>query len=137
MKPPAPSHRHGKDVLAAFGHQHDYAVVREPGSDVYLLRCKDGRLEDMFLEYERTTRNVLRNAQRNLAQRSIGRSRYLIAVPDERLRSAVRALLNRYLPLELARKFAVVLIGSVERRLTVPLIDQASQNPNTPKRSTT
>lgn len=131
MKTPAPSHRHGKSVLAAFWHQRQFAVVHEPGCDVYAFRCHDGLMEDVFSEYERSTRNVLRNCQRNLVQRSIGRSRYLIAVPDERLRSAVRALLRRYLPPELARKFAIVLIESLERRLTTPLTDHARQDAKT------
>ena len=72
----------------------------------------------MFLEYERTTRNVIRNCQRNQSQLTVGRAKSLIVVDHEKMRATVRRAVRRHLPPESARKFAITLLSRIEQSLT-------------------
>lgn len=117
MRPKAQRHQSAKCILAKFWRRHEFIVQLELGCDVFAFRVRAKGFEQVFTEFEQSTRNVLRNAQRNLEQSCAGDKKFLIVVPDERLRQAVRLKLRRYLPEATARRFAVALLDAIERRL--------------------
>lgn len=111
-------HRYAKAVTGALGEQRGYNVHFEAGTDVVWWRVRSGRLEYVFLEIALSTRNVIRNQQRNDAQRLLGPRKDGIVVPSEKLAGAVRRKLRRYLPEERARRIAVILLCRLEQCLS-------------------
>jgi hypothetical protein len=112
-----PDHQTGKATIATFWRRRDYIAVCEAGCDVLAWRVKNGELQSMFTEYERSTRNVVRNCQRNQSQVVIGTARFLIVVDHERMRAAVRRQLRRHLSPECSRKIGIALLSRIDQSL--------------------
>lgn len=113
-------HKNGKVIIVEFWSRRGFQAFCEAGCDVLAWRIREGRLEFVFCEYERSLRNLLRNCERNQSQTVMGTAKYLVVVPNERLRAAVRRQLQRHFPPATARKFAVTLLSRIERDLANP-----------------
>jgi len=106
-----PDHIVGKQRLAAFWHARRYrCLFEECRADVVALRVANGRVRIVASEYERTSKNLVRNVCRNLAG---GCGAVLVAVPNETLQSAIRRKLQRELPRQLWTKVSVVLLQRI------------------------
>ena len=108
-------HEYGTGLLTRFLVVRSFQAIPDEGCDVFGWRFYEGQVQCAFCEYERSNRNLLRNAQRNLSKPTTGKVSYLIAVPNERLRSAARRELRLLLPEATARRFAIVLLDKIER----------------------
>ena len=107
-------HYQGKANLTAFWARRGFHTVCETGCDILAWRVKDGKLQFVFCEYERSTRNVVRNCQRNQSESMLGITKYLIVVPNEDLRTAIRKILRQYLSPTLARKIGIALLNRLD-----------------------
>jgi hypothetical protein len=106
----AQEHLQGKQDVAGFWFRRGFTVVLEAGCDVLAWKVDHGRLIQVFSEFERSTKNVLNNFGRNQRHARPG-AKYLIVVPDERLRIAVRRIFRQGLPAESSRKVAIALLS--------------------------
>ena len=103
-------HLDGKQQIAGFWIRRGFAVFLEAGCDVLAWKVDDGRLTQVFNEFERSTKNVLNNYARNQRHARPG-AKNLIVVPDERMRASVRRMLRHVLPAETSRKIGIVLLN--------------------------
>ena len=107
-------HHRGKAKLTAFWSRRGFHTISEAGCDVLAWGVKDGTLQFVFCEYERSTRNVVRNCQRNQIEDMLGRTKFLIVVPTEELRYSIRKLLRQYLSPTSARRIGIALLRRLE-----------------------
>jgi len=87
-------HRELKLDIAALLTRAGYDVLFEQrGCDVVgIKRKRDGRLFILGVEAERSTKNVLRNIRRNLAN---GIHKVLVVAENERLKQAIKRKISR------------------------------------------
>lgn len=114
-----PDHYRGKSLLAACQRLRGYESFLEMGADVLSVRISNGHMDLVMSEYERSVRNLVANCRRNLRSSQSHPTRYLIAVPNERVRQAARRLLQKHFAPQIARKFAIALLSSIERSLNM------------------
>jgi len=110
-------HHQGKKTLMLFWRRRGFQTMCEAGCDVLCWRIQDGQFQFVFSEYDRAVATAVPNCRRNLSQIVPGTVKYLIAVPDERTRTAVRRALRQSLPAEAARRFAITLLSRIEQSL--------------------
>jgi len=104
-------HRIGKRVLAAFWSARGYLCLWEEGNcDVVALQLREHKRRVIANEYERSSRNAIKNARRDLSR---GADAVLIVVADEQLRHRIRRKLRRELARSEWTRVAVVLFPSL------------------------
>ena len=116
MKPrhETPDHIAGKRLLADFWQARGYRSMYEEGrADVVAFRIRDGRGRIVASEYERTSKNLVRNVRRDLAG---GCCAVLVAVPNAKIQSAIRRKLQREFPRHIWTKVSVVLLERITSR---------------------
>ncbi len=106
--------------MGHFWRRREFIVRFEAGSDVLAWTVRNGGFVVVFSEFEQSTRNVIRNFQRNDSQAVLGTKRHLIVVPTPKLAVAVRKQLRRYLSEQQSRKVAVVLLERLVKHLNPP-----------------
>lgn len=106
-------HQRGKGVLTEFWLRRGYDCFGEENNvDVLAVRISDGKRRIVTSEYERSTRNVVRNCRRNLCG---GATVVLVVVPNHQLAAAVRRKLRREFSRAEWVRVAVVLLPALFR----------------------
>lgn len=102
-------HRTGKAAVGEELQRRGYSTVRGEHlhCDKLAYRIENGRTVIMAGEYERSTKNVVRNIRRNLAQ---GADWILIGVPNETLKNAVVRKIESYFDDQTLAKIEVLVI---------------------------